>query len=105
MILGKLVLDGGLIGLFNLRLACYQVNKSLFRWKIKLRRPPPNHPQLNHQLLRVFAAPKCQDLTFCQPRKLSLKGSKLFREVYQAGPNWRYFLSLLIPNNYKSEMH
>ena len=67
-----------------------------------------NHLQLNHRPSQVFATPKCQDLTSRRSSKLALlllKGSKLFRKVYQPAPNWRYFLSLVIPNNYKSEMH
>ena len=61
--------------------------------------------QPNHQKSQVFPKIWLPASFENSPPAPLLKGSKLFREVYQPDPNWSHFLSLVIPNNYKSEMH
>ena len=67
-----------------------------------------HHLQPNHQASQVFPKiwlPASLENLRSSPPLCNAQRFKVVSESLSTGPNWSHFLSLLIPNNYKSEMH
>ena len=87
--------------------ACYQVNKEAIQTENQIE---ANSTIFNPiiQVSQVFPKiwlPASLENLRSSPPLCNAQRFKVVSESLSTGPNWSHFLSLLIPNNYKSEMH